>query len=334
MRISNDGYLICLVSDLIDRLRHKVVPAVPVPFDSRGEIDGTAMLRYAQWMVSQPVGAVAVWAHTGRGLLLTESQRAQVLETWRATLGGTPIICGVGAPGSERIPTDSKARTDRVMELTVSLAEQAVTGSAAGVLVYPPTALRGLSDVDQRVVEIHRAVAEVGLPVIAFYLYRDAGGISYAIDTVHQLLDLDGVIGIKLATLDSVMTFQDITWEVLRHQDALLISGEDRFLGYSLTLGAHGALIGMAAACTDVCSALLTAWFERDLETYAELSATVDKFARATFREPMDGYVQRMLWALEADRVMPANPHDPFGPELSTDERTVVHRAVAELRNR
>jgi len=322
------------MSDLIDRLRHKVVPAVPVPFDNQGEIDGTGMLRYAQWVVSQPVGAVAVWAHTGRGLLLSESQRAQVLETWRGTLGSTPIICGVGAPESERIPEDPRARTDSVMELTVSLAEQARAGGAAGVLVYPPTALRGLSDVDKRVVEIHRAVAEVGLPVIAFYLYHDAGGISYPIDTVNQLLDLEGVIGIKLATLDSVMTFQDVAWEVLRHQDALLISGEDRFLGYSLTLGAHGALIGMAAACTDVCSALLTAWFERDLEAFAELSVALDKFAGATFRDPMGGYVQRMLWALEADDVIPVNPHDPFGPELSSDDRTVVQRAVAELRNR
>ena len=39
-------------------------------------IDTLAQERYARWMARQPVGGVAVWAHTGRGLRLSESQRA------------------------------------------------------------------------------------------------------------------------------------------------------------------------------------------------------------------------------------------------------------------
>src|SRR5206468_7015517 len=97
------------------------------------------------------------------------------------------------------------------------------------------------------------------LPVIAFYLYAAAGGTDYSDRTLHDILALPGVIGIKVATLDSVMTFQRIAAVMREHPDKLMITGEDRFLGYSLMLGARAALIGMGSALTDMQAALLSA---------------------------------------------------------------------------
>lgn len=317
---------------LAERLRHSVVPAVPAPFDSRGRLDIAATRQYARWMARQSVGAVAVWAHTGRGLLLSDIDRAQTLEVWREEMAGVPIVCGVGAPSAAALPNDPTARTDRVIDLTVSLARAAKEGGASGLLVYPPTALRGFADCDGRVVAIHRAVAEVGLPLIAFYLYEEAGGISYSLDSIAEVLDLPGAIGIKVATLDSVIAHQDVAAAVLEWQGPLLISGEDRFLGYSLMLGAQAALVGIAAACTDVSSALLASWYARDLQRFAVLSAALDAFSRITFTEPMDCYVQRMLWSLEADGVIAEGATDPFGLGTAGEERVAVDRAVRALR--
>jgi 4-hydroxy-tetrahydrodipicolinate synthase len=169
---------------------------------------------------------------------------------------------------------------------------------------------------------------------LSFYLYEAAGGFSYSLDAVDELLDLAGVIGIKVATLDSVMTYQDVAARVRGHEGALLISGEDRFLGYSLMLGADAVLIGMAAACTDVSSALLDAWYSRDLPRFTALSAALDEFARVTFAQPMDCYIQRMLWALEADGVIPEGATDPFGPAAAGLEQAAVQRAVQALRRK
>ena len=72
------------------------------------------------------------------------------------------------------------------------------------------------------------------LPTIAFWLYEAAGGVAYDDATLHAILDLPGIIGIKVATLDSVMTFQRIAALVAQHPGKLLISGEDRFLPASL----------------------------------------------------------------------------------------------------
>lgn len=320
------------MSDFVDRIRRRVIPAVPVPFDRRGKIDDEAHQAYVRWMSRQPVGAVAIWAHTGRGLVLTEEQRSQVLEAWRGGLGETPFLCGVGVPRGARLPSDQAARTERVIALTVRLAEAARSGGAAAVLVHPPTALRGLRDHERRVIALHRAVAEVGLPVIAFYLYEAAGGIAYTPDTIGRILAIHRVIGIKLATLDNVLRFQDLAAVVREIPSALLITGEDRFLGYSLMQGAGAALIGLAAACTDMVAALLETWFAREYPKFTALSAAVDTFGGVTFSAPMEGYVQRMLWALEAEGVVPEGACDPFAPRLPAAERERVVRAVKVLR--
>ncbi len=61
-------------------------------------------------------------------------------------------------------------------------------------------------------------------------------------------------------------------------------------------------------------------------------SGALDAFARETFTAPMEGYVQRMLWALEADGVIPRGTIDAFAPKLPPTERERVVRAVRALR--
>jgi len=141
------------------------------------------------------------------------------------------------------------------------------------------------------------------------------------------------VIVIKVATLDSVMTFQRIAAVMREHPDKLLITGEDRFLGYSLMMGARAALIGMGSALTDLQAQLLRAKANGDDRAFSRLAAQVDAFSQATFTEPMEGYIRRMLWALAADGVIPDDAcDDPWGPALPASERETVRRAVREAR--
>jgi 4-hydroxy-tetrahydrodipicolinate synthase len=319
-------------SDLAAHLRRRLIPAVPVLLDVDGAIDAAAHERYVEWMAAQDVGGVAVWAHTGRGLHLNDEQRHDVLRAWRSVR--MPVICGVGVPCDVVLPSDPAARTAAVIDTVVAMATAAKAGGAQAVMVHPPTPLRSSSDVGSRVVDVYRGVAEVGLPVLAFHLYEAVGGISFAPETVERLLSLDGVIGIKIATLDSVMMFQDLVAVVRGVPGSLVVTGEDRFLGYSLMLGADAALVGLGAACTDRSAALLAQWFRGEHAEFMRSLATVDEFARATFTAPMEGYIQRMIWALEADRVIPPGGRDPFGPALVATERDIVVAAVRDLRGR
>ena len=276
---------------------------MPVPF--RGStIDFAAQRAYASWMAQQSIAGVAVWAHTGRGPHLPRDQRRIVLEEWRAALPEKVIVAGADGP---------------------TMARDAKRGGADTLLAFPTP---------ENAVVYHDEMSQE-LPVIAFYLYEAAGGVSYDDQTLHGILSLPGVIGIKVATLDSVVTFQRIATVMRDHPDKLLITGEDRFLGQSLTMGARAALIGMAAALTDTHAALLKAFLSGDTNAFQRLSTLLDAFSQVTFTEPLEGYIRRMLWALAADGVIPDDAcDDPWGPALPASERDAVRRFVREARVR
>jgi 4-hydroxy-tetrahydrodipicolinate synthase len=289
------------MSGLADRIRWGLLPAVPVPF--RGDqLDGQSQREYAKWMSAHPVAGVAVWAHTGRGPHLTPEQRHEVLETWREALPDRVIVAG--------------ARD-------ITMAIEARRGRADALLAFP-----------QRTdpVAHHRRLGRE-LPIIAFYLYEAAGGVAYDDATLHAILELPEVVGIKVATLDSVMTFQRVAALLRSHPDKLLITGEDRFYGYSVMAGATAALIGMGAALPDAQAELLHAFRDRQWERFVPLSALCDRLAQATFVQPMEGYIRRMLWAAAAEGAIPRDAcDDPWGPALPEGERELVEQVVADAR--
>ncbi len=289
------------MSELAERIQWGLLPAVPAPF--RGDrLDGQAQRDYARWMAAHPVAGVAGWAHTGRGPHLSAEQRREVLETWREALPDRVIVAG--------------ARD-------ITMAIEARRGRADALLAFP-----------QRTdpIAYHRRLGRE-LPLIAFYLYEAAGGVAYDDATLHAILELPEVVGIKVATLDSVMTFQRIAGLMRSHPGKVLITGEDRFYGYSVMAGATAALIGMGAALPDTQAELLHAYRDRQWERFVALSALCDRLAQATFVEPMEGYIRRMLWAAAAEGAIPREAcDDPWGPALPEREREIVEQVVADAR--
>ena len=279
------------------RIRRGVIAAVPVPF-SGTRINESAQRRYAESMRTEPLAGVAVWAHTGRGPHLSPEQRRTVLEVWRECLPDKVIVAGATDIGTA---IDARRR------------------GADALLIHPVA--------DDPVRHHDRLSRE--LPGIVFWLYEAAGGVAYDDATLHALLDLPHVFGIKIATLDSVMTYQRLVRLVREHPGKLIITGEDRFLGYSMVAGADAALIGMAASVPGLPAALLQAQDAGDNTRFLSLTQAADAFAADTFCQPMEGYIRRMLWAAAVEgRIPPDACDDPWGPGLDTVEQERVAEAV------
>ncbi len=316
-----------------NRIDHGLIPAVPVPFDAAGRIAVPAQERYAQYMAKEPVAGVAVWAHTGRGLHLDPDQRRQVLYTWRNLLGPEKVVvAGVGALHH------GVADPTAFMESALVMAQDALNGGADALLVHPPSLFRGQPREQELIVDYHQRLAATGAPLILFYLYEAAGGISYSAEILRSLLSLPEVVGIKLATLDSVMTFQAVAnLLAAEFPQKLLVTGEDRFLGYSLMCGARAALIGMGAACTKLQHDLMQSYFAGSANDFLRLSNRVDRLSQVLFVPPMEGYIRRMLWALVHLGVLEAEfAHDPWGPPLAPAEFAALGktlRALGELKD-
>jgi 4-hydroxy-tetrahydrodipicolinate synthase len=277
-------------------------------------------------MSTQSIAGVAVWAHTGRGLLIDKDTARKVLQDWRNALPGRVVIAGAGA---ERSISDHEQATTS----TLKMAEAAAEHGADALLAYPPTWLREHPQKDSLIVDLHSRLSQIGLPIVLFYLYEAAGGILYSPTILDELLSLPNVIGVKVATLDSVMTYQDVARQLeAKHSDQLLITGEDRFLGYSLRRGAKAALIGMGAVCCELQSELMKAHVNENADRFLELSDMVDRLAEVLFVPPMEGYIRRILFALSHLGIIPLDAaDDPWGPEVTAEEFKRIAETVNAL---
>ncbi|WP_406048172.1 dihydrodipicolinate synthase family protein [Kribbella sp. NBC_00889] len=311
---------------LVSRLRGTLLPAVVTPMSTEGVVAYDVLASYAGALAAQPIGGLAVWAHTGRGLYLTAADRSKVLETWRQATD-LPIVAGVGVPRSE-----SAQSLQEASDATVAMAQQAAAGGADAVMVYPLAALGDLPDGHAQAVALHeRVAAESGLPLVGFYLHGEAGGYPYSPELIRDLLSLDSMLGVKTATLDRAIGCQDAIWAG-RGTGKLLITGEDRMYGPSFMWGADTALVGIAAAQVELSAAVLRTWTSGDHSGFLTASERLDRFAAATFYAPIEGYVQRMLWAAVWEGLIPEDAaHDPSGPELPASERDLVIRCLEEL---
>src|SRR6266540_991001 len=104
------------VRDVRERLADGLIAATPVPFDKNGKLHEAGHQSYLRHMAAQPIAGVAVWAHTGRGLMLDGETAQRVLVNWRDALPETVIIAGVGS----RNPNDEGAAS-----CTIEMAENA-----------------------------------------------------------------------------------------------------------------------------------------------------------------------------------------------------------------
>jgi len=299
------------------RLYGALIPAVPVPFKKDASVDWESQNKYIHYLKIQPIEGVAVWAHTGRGLFLDRKTRNSILREWREQLPKSRfIVAGIGVRPYETL-------SDReYLKNTEKMLQDAIDGGADLIMPYAPTRYRNIKDKENKILEYYRLIDHSRLPIVLFYLYEEAGGIEFYKDLLEKLLNLENVVGVKLATLDSVITFQDITDLIRkRYPDITVISGEDRFLPYSFQIGADAALIGMAAACTGMYKEMIRAWINNRYKKFYSLAQRVDEFGSATFREPMEGYIQRILYVLaKLGIISPEAVFDPYGPQLSHED--------------
>lgn len=322
-----------MYENLIERMRHGIFPAVPIPFKKDGTIDEKAQNSYVEYMKAQPIDGLSIWVHTGRGLLISEKQRESVMKLWREAFKDKIIIAGVGAIKEENSPKEYDEK--KYIENSLAMAKKAKDLGADAVLVFAPTIFKNLANSEEKIINYHKEIAKAGLPIILFYLYEEAGGISYSKRVLEELLAMEEVIGIKMATLDSVMTYQDIS-EFLKNnfKNKLLITGEDRMFGYTMMRGAQGALIGLGSACGKLQKEMMEAYYKGNHKEFLELSEKVDKLAECTFVKPMEGYIKRMLTVLNLLGVIPKEAaYDPFGPieELEEEEIEKIKNVLIDI---
>ncbi|MEU4831754.1 dihydrodipicolinate synthase family protein [Streptosporangium sp. NPDC023615] len=223
---------------------HGVTVATALPLNEDLSVDLDGYGEHCRWLVDSGCDGVVPNGSLGEYQTLTPEERASVVETAVAAVGGDRVMPGVAAYGS------LEARR---------WAEQAGEAGCRAVMLLPPNAYRA----DERtVVEHYRHVAAAGLPVVAYNNPFDT-----RVDLTPRLLaTLYGeglIVGVKEFSGD-VRRIYEIA-ELAPGLDVLV--GADDVMLELVTAGAVGWVAGYPNALPVSTVALYRAAAEGDMAT-------------------------------------------------------------------
>jgi 4-hydroxy-tetrahydrodipicolinate synthase len=276
-----------------------LIPAIVLPMHEDGRPDEPALRRYVAWIRKQGPVALAVNVDTGEGPHLSHQEKVRVLEVVKEE---TDLPCIVGVAGPYTAAAVQQARDFKSV-------------GAAALLVFPIPAYLS-SPLDPRIpLDYHRAIGEVGLPMILFQLQPALGGVNFDTQTLRRLIDIEGVVALKEASFDA-RRYVDTVRMVEAHpkyrsHEFTMLTGNDNFILESFMLGCTGALIGFGAIMTREQVTMIETWRAGKVEEAKALGARVQHLADAVFAAPVANYRARlkaglvMLGVLDQAHVRP-----------------------------
>jgi 4-hydroxy-tetrahydrodipicolinate synthase len=285
---------------------HGVLVATALPLRDDLSVDYGRYAEHCAWLVANGCDGVVPNGSLGEYQVLTPEERARVVETAVAAVGGERVMPGVAAYGS------AEARR---------WAEQARDAGCASVMLLPPNAYRA----DERSVLAHYAeVAKAGVPVVAYNNPVDTKA-----DLVPELLA-------ELHAEGHIHAVKEFSGDVRRaYRIAELAPGLDLLIGADDVLlelalaGAKGWVAGFPNALPAATVRLYRAAVAGDLDTAKELYARLHPLLRWDSRVE---FVQAIKVSMDvAGRyggpVRP--PRVPLLPEQEAVVRAATEKALA-----
>ncbi|MEU8947560.1 dihydrodipicolinate synthase family protein [Streptomyces sp. NPDC048489] len=283
-----------------------VLVATALPLNDDLSVNHGRYAEHCAWLVENGCDGVVPNGSLGEYQVLTPEERAQVVETAVAAVGGSRVMPGVAAYGS------AEARR---------WAEQARDAGCGSVMLLPPNAYRA----DERSVLAHyAAVAEAGLPVVAYN-----NPIDTKVDLVPELLaklHAEGFVqGVKEFSGDVRRAYRIA--ELAPELD-LLVGADDVLLELAVA-GAKGWVAGYPNALPAASVELYRAAVKGDLDTAGRLYRLLHPLLRWDSRVE---FVQAIKLSMDivgrpGGPVRP--PRVPLLPEQEAAVRAATEQAVA-----
>jgi 4-hydroxy-tetrahydrodipicolinate synthase len=286
---------------------HGVLVATAAPFDDELRLDLDRYAAHVRWLAESGCDGATPNGSLGEYQVLTQEERSAVVRTAVAAAPeGFSVIPGVAAYGSD------EARR---------WAEDAAEAGAGGVMLLPPNSYR--AD-EATVVDHYRAVAAVGLPIVAY---------NNPIDTK---VDLTPELLAHLYSEGLIVAVKEFTGDPRRaYQIAELAPGLDVLVGSDdVTLelvlaGAVGWISGYTnafpATCVDLYEACQAGDLERALPLYRLLHPLLRWDAKTEFVQAI-----KLSMDMAGRYGGPCRPpRRPLTPEQEATVRAATEQALA-----
>ncbi|MFI6603058.1 dihydrodipicolinate synthase family protein [Nonomuraea sp. NPDC050536] len=286
---------------------HGVMVATALPLRDDLSVDFEGFAEHCRWLVEQGCDGVVPNGSLGEYQTLSPEERAKVVETAVAAVGGRNVMPGAGAYGS--------AESRR-------WAEQARDAGCGSVLLLPPNTYR--AD-EQIVVEHYREVAKAGIPIVAYNNPYDTK-VDLSPALLARLYDEGLIVAVKEFTGDPRRAYE--LAELAPGLD-LLIGTDDVLVELALA-GAVGWIAGYPNALPASTVALYQAAVAGDLETAMPLYRKLHPLLRWDSKTQ---FVQAIKLSMDiaGRRGGPCRaPRLPLEPELEAVVRAATEKALAE----
>jgi len=221
--------------------------------DDGARPDLDAIAPYAAFLAAGGMNGILALGSTGEGILLSVSERKDVLSAFAAC--ELPVIAHCGA----------QTTAD-----TVALAEHAATAGVAGVAVIGPPYF----PLDDESLLRHFSAAARACEPLPFYVYEFERISGYAVPlaVVERLRELaPNLTGLKVS--DS--PFEKVQPYLIDGLDVFV--GAEGLIGAGLAAGAAGAVSGLSSAFPEVVSEAVRTG---DSQRAGELRALLDRYQR------------------------------------------------------
>ncbi|MEV7979573.1 dihydrodipicolinate synthase family protein [Streptomyces sp. NPDC086519] len=283
-----------------------VLVATALPLRDDLSVDHEKYAEHCAWLVENGCDGVVPNGSLGEYQVLTPEERARVVETAVAAIGGARVMPGVAAYGS------AEARR---------WAEQARDAGCAAVMLLPPNAYRA----DERSVLAHYAeVAKAGVPVVAYN-----NPIDTKVDLVPELLATlhgEGYIhAVKEFSGDVRRAYQ--LAELAPELD-LLIGADDVLLELAIA-GAKGWVAGYPNALPASTVELYRAAVGGDLDTARRLYEQLHPLLRWDSRVEFVQAIKLSMDIVGRHGGVCRPPRVPLLPEQAAAVRAATEKALA-----
>ncbi|HLN85171.1 MAG TPA: dihydrodipicolinate synthase family protein [Candidatus Limnocylindrales bacterium] len=263
-----------------DRFSGLFIPYV-TPFNQDCTLDTDSLARLTQYFASLPgVAGLVSCARIGESPVLSIDEKRKVYE-----------VCGKVArdAGKVHIAAIAPQSTDEAVALMRDLENLAVDG----VMIFPPLLFAwGKVDPNLKVRFFEDLARETKLPLVLFQV--PVKSYYYDPDTICRIARLNNVVAFKEASFD-IDLFTETVKRLQRDKAAMrILTGNDRFVAESYSLGANGALIGVANVATEKWAALDLAGRAGKFDQAAAIQRELVAIKELVFSEPIVEAVARI----------------------------------------
>ena len=296
-----------------------VIPALPTPFTSNGQLDEIGLSKLVQHVIAGGVHGLWVLGSTSEFPSLNRNQRDRIVEICvQKVQGRFPVIVGVGDPDERALIKNSEE------------AQRAGASACFATLPYYYTL-----DSAESIQYLHRVASAVSLP---FVLYDNPFSTNVRLDrdAMLEVASIPNLIAIKESSGD-FRRFIEVAETFTGRASASLLQGIEQLAGPSLLLGgASGLVIALASVVPNLFVELYEAAVTEDLVQLRRLQRQVLRLCRlyAVNGATTDGaFFAGLKAALEVVGICARNTAPPFTampPEKMIDVETILAEYQSE----